>query len=379
MSNSKKITRNQTTIFSLGKTRTMHIFVIWMLPIVCSGVLLTKDAKGHFVFGTPINMGSPFNSSADDGTYSFSIDGLELYLGSNRPDGYGHYDLHVMTRESVDAEWGDPVNLGPIMNSTYYDSMPCLSLDGLELFFSSERPDGLGGVDLWVATRATKDDVWEPPVNLGNIVNSSAWEQHPTISGDGLTLYFESSRLGHSDLWITTRSSINEDWSIPANVGAPVNTEYNEWYPRFSPDGLVLFFTSDNRPGGLGGIDLWMSTRATIEDEWSVPIILPHPINTPNNEAAVTLSLDSSSLYFGSNRPGGLGGWDQWKAPILPIVDLNSDRIVDANDICIMVDNWGTDEPLCDIGPMPWGDGVVDVQDLIVLAEHLFEEIPPAE
>jgi hypothetical protein len=74
-----------------------------------------------------------------------------------------------------------------------------------------------------------------------------------------------------------------------------------------------------------------------------------------------------------------MGGVDIWKASIDPIVDLNSDGIVDAADMCIMVDNWGTDDALCDIGPTPFGDGVVDVQDLIVLAEHLFEEFPPAE
>ena len=62
-----------------------------------------------------------------------------------------------------------------------------------------------------------------------------------------------------------------------------------------------------------------------------------------------------------------------------PVVDLNADGIVDSADMVIMVDNWGTDSSLCDIGPTPFGDGIVDVQDLIVLAEHLFEEIPPAE
>jgi len=68
-----------------------------------------------------------------------------------------------------------------------------------------------------------------------------------------------------------------------------------------------------------------------------------------------------------------------WQSSITPIVDLNGDGIVDALDMCIVVDNWGTDNSLCDIGPMPWGDGVVDVEDLIVLAEHLFEEFPLAE
>jgi len=97
------------------------------------------------------------------------------------------------------------------------------------------------------------------------------------------------------------------------------------------------------------------------------------PINTSAIDAHPNISADGSTLYFSST------GADLWQVSIEPVVDLNSDGIVDAADICIIVDNWGTDNSLCDIGPMPWGDGVVDVQDLIVLAEHLFEEIPPAD
>jgi hypothetical protein len=70
---------------------------------------------------------------------------------------------------------------------------------------------------------------------------------------------------------------------------------------------------------------------------------------------------------------------DIWEVSIEPVVDLNGDGVVDAADMCIIVDNWGTDNPLCDIGPKPWGDGIVDVQDLIVIAEHLFEEVPLVE
>jgi len=92
-------------------------------------------------------------------------------------------------------------------------------------------------------------------------------------------------------------------------------------------------------------------------------------------EGIPSLSPDQKTLYVGIEG----GGWDVYEVPIVPIVDLNSDGIVDAADMCIIVDHWGTDEPLCDIGPMPWGDGIVDVQDLVVLAEHLFEEIPPVE
>ncbi len=91
------------------------------------------------------------------------------------------------------------------------------------------------------------------------------------------------------------------------------------------------------------------------------------------------ISADGSTLFFASDRPGGVGGDEIWQVSVEPIFDFNNDGIVDAADVCIMVEHWLTDYPLCDIGPMPWGDGIVDVQDLIVLAEHLFEEYPPAE
>jgi len=89
------------------------------------------------------------------------------------------------------------------------------------------------------------------------------------------------------------------------------------------------------------------------------------------------ISSDGSTLYFSSDRPGGLGGnWgDIYQAPIIPIVDLNANGIIDAADMCIVVDYWGTDEPLCDIGPMPWGDGIIDIEDLKVLAEHIDKNV----
>jgi len=146
-----------------------------------------------------------------------------------------------------------------------------------------------------------------------------------------------------------------------------------------SHDGLLLFLGSD-RPGGSGGHDLWVTTRATTNDPWGEPVNLGPTVNSsaPYDQTP-SISADGSTLYFSSNRPGGIGDSDIYQVSIEPVVDLNTDGIVDAADMCIMVDNWSTDEPLCDIGPMPWGDGIVDVQDLIVLAEHLFEEFPPVE
>jgi hypothetical protein len=119
-----------------------------------------------------------------------------------------------------------------------------------------------------------------------------------------------------------------------------------------------------------------MTRRATTDDDWEPAIKLESPINSSASDPTPYVSPDGSTLYLSSNRSGGHGGYDLYQVPILPVVDLNGDGIVDAADMCIMVGFWDTNEPLCDIGPMPWGDGIVDVQDLIVLAEHLFEEFP---
>jgi hypothetical protein len=162
------------------------------------------------------------------------------------------------------------------------------------------------------------------------------------------------------------------------NLGPTVNSSVRDFAPNISTDGLSLYFDSD-RSGGHGDKDLWVTTRPTTEDPWGKPVNLGSTVNSSDADVAPSISADGLSLLFISRRPGGFGDHDLWQAPIVPIVDLNGDGIVDADDMCIIIDHWGTDNSLCDIGPMPWGDGVVDVEDLIVLAEHLFEEIPLAE
>jgi hypothetical protein len=115
-----------------------------------------------------------------------------------------------------------------------------------------------------------------------------------------------------------------------------------------------------------------MTRQATRDDLWGLPVNLGPIVNSAIEEWDPSLSADGFTLYF--NRQAGAR--DLWQASVDPIVDFNGDRIVDADDMCIMVDHWGENYPLCDIGPTPFGDGIVEVEDLIVLAEHLFEKLP---
>jgi Tol biopolymer transport system component len=361
---------------------------ISLLLVLALG-LATEVANADFTFGEPTNLGPIVNSSSYDEAPCISADGLTLYFNSRLPGGYGDFDLWMTTRSSKDSPWGQPENLGSTVNTSAREQTPCISSDGLSLYFNSTRPGGHGPAlwgDVWVTKRATTSDSWGAPINLEPIVNSPSHIYGPCISLDGLSLFFGSNMVGGNgsdDIWIMTRATTDDTWGTPTNLGPTVNCSAHEGAPSISSDGLALFFSdyaiAPYRFGGYGNADIWMTTRPSISDPWIKPVNLGPIVNTSSYDFFPNISADGSTLYFMSDRPGGYGLWDLWQAPIIPIVDFNGDGIVDAADVCVMVDHWLTDYPLCDIGPMPWGDGIVDVQDLIVLAEHLFEQIPPAE
>ncbi len=361
------------------KTTKMVVILVLALGLIAS------VANADFVWGTAVNLGPSVNSSSNDAGPSISTDGLILYFSSNRSGGSGGYDLWFTTRVTINDDWGPAVNLGQPPNSQYSYWEPSISSDGLTLYFSDSHsptfgnrlPGGLGGQgDIWMVTRASVNGAWGETINLGPAVNSQH-AIHPSISSDSLSLYFQTHRsgaLGHCDIMVATRKSMFDPFGDPVFL-KKVNNSGADWTPDISADDLTLFFMRNP-----GTTEIWASKRRTTDDDFGAPIRLPRQVNIPGYDDGLPhLSADGSTLYFMSSRPGGFGGWDLWQAPITPIVDFNGDNIVDSVDMCIMVDYWQTDESLCDIGPPPFGDGIVDVQDLIVLAEHLFEEIPPIE
>jgi hypothetical protein len=132
------------------------------------------------------------------------------------------------------------------------------------------------------------------------------------------------------------RNGFQSAWSEAVNLGPPINTAFVDQSPALSPDGLSLYFASD-RPGGLGGTDLWVSRRASKHSPWDVPVNLGSPINTSGIESGPNLSRDSRMLFFQSNRAGGQGSNDMyvayrtdpnndlaWQAPVNLGPDVNS-------------------------------------------------------
>jgi len=271
----------------------------------------TESAGAAPIFGNPLNLGPTVNSSDTENDPGISADGLSLYFNSYRPGGLGNAEIWVTTRKTKADPWGTPVNLGPMVNSSANENAPSLSADGLSLYFSSDRPGGYGARDLWVTTRKTTTDAWEEPVNLGPVVNTSAHEHGPSISTDGLSLYFSEyaatppfrpGGMGGGDLWVTTRKTKDDPWTKPVNLGPIVN--YSGWdaSPSISADGLSLYFNS-NRPGGFGKRDIWVTTRKTKDEQWGTPFNLGPTVNTPDGEWNPDISSDGSTLYFSSDRP----------------------------------------------------------------------------
>lgn len=282
--------------------------------------LAAEDAAE--AWSEPVNLGAPINSPGADQSPAVSADGLSLYFASDRPGGFGGVDLWVSHRATPESPWETPINLGSVINGPDIESGPNVSSDGHLLFFQSSRPGGEGSNDIYVSHRAdVHDDLgWGEPVNVGPGVNTSAGEfgpwhsedgadgpvlyfargpnntftqiysapvtrdgrsggpaapvaelndpafsqGRPTLLVNGREIVFYSNRtggLGGNDLWTATRRSPNDAWSPPVNLGAPLNSSTGELLPALSRDGRILFFTTNNRPGGLGGMDIWMSTR----------------------------------------------------------------------------------------------------------------------
>lgn len=215
------------------------------------------NKKADGTWDTPKNFGPPVNIKNNNGIASFTGDGQYVVCARcNESDGVGSCDLYGTTLTG--NTWGTPKNLGSVINSKEWDAQVSISADGKTLVWSSTRSGGLGEEDLWISRKNDKDE-WTTPKNLGSMVNTTGNEYSPFLHPDGKTLYFSSNnlapRLGGHDIYKTT---INDDGSCtkPENVGYPINTKYNDLYYVLTPSGLKAYFASD-RAGGQGKNDLY--------------------------------------------------------------------------------------------------------------------------
>ena len=282
-------------------------------------------------WSAPENLGSAVNTTANDQHPGISPDGLSLYFHSNRTGNVsgskaGTTDIWVTHRETLTSAFGTAVNLGPTLNSISNDTAPNVSSDGHYLAFGSDRDGGCGGSDIWISHRIdTSVDIgdggWESPTNLGCTINSAVSEDGPFFFTDPdtgkVTLYFTAQNraggLGDWDVWMSQLKP-SGDWSEPVDV-AELDTAARDTRTAFRYDGLEMYITT-MRPGsvadstGAPSLDIWVATRDKRQDRWGTPVNLDTNIDTPYGDGAPVLSADGTEMFFYSNKPGGFGGND---------------------------------------------------------------------
>jgi Tol biopolymer transport system component len=203
------------------------------------------------------------------------------------------------------ATWSNPVDIGPPINPDACH--PTFSPDGNVMYFYSYRTGGSDQSDLWRSVKV--NNIWQTPVNLGSVVNTSSYESSPYLTENGTKLYFDSDciSLNYFDIYFSQVSGMTI--GPKQNIGSPINTANLEGSPVLANNGNTMFFVSD-RAGGVGNYDIWMSTRSG--STWNNPTNMGLPVNSTYADFPCWVSNDGNSLVFSSDRPGGQGLHDIW-------------------------------------------------------------------
>lgn len=208
-------------------------------------------------------------------------------------------DLFICYK-SDDGFWSVPESLSEI-NTPLNEGAPSISQDGNTLIFvSCDRMEGFGGCDLYISNK--KNNKWSIPVNLGEKINTPAYETQPCISENGNLIFFCSNRVGGyggRDLWMSSKNS-NNSWRKPVNLGPTINTPNNEECPFLHQDGVTLFFSSDGHPG-MGNKDIFYS-KYIGTNSWSSPINFGYPVNSPLDESSFVAYFDGTKALITSDK-----------------------------------------------------------------------------
>ncbi len=262
------------------------------------------------------NLGALVNSPAHDYCPLVTADGNTMYFTSRRegstggrkdPDGQWFEDIYTARR--VDEIWSNAVNAGAPLNTALQDATVGLSADGNGMIVY-RTGQGLVSGDLFESRRAAGE--WSGPERMTDRINSEHHEPSATLSPDGEEIYFTSDRpggFGGRDLYRIRRLP-DGTWSLPLNLGPTINTPFDEDAPFLHSDGTTLFFSS-NGHGTMGGYDIFKSIMLDHDQcSWGDPENLGYPLNTVNDDIYFCLSEDGTTGYFSSERPGGLGAQD---------------------------------------------------------------------
>ncbi len=260
----------------------------------------------------PENMGANINSESDEWINATTVDEsfiiFTVFHKVKTPQGERKTEDFYFSRKDEQGNWQPRQPMSKLFNTPNEEGAMFISPDNSFLVFSGcNRPDGFGSCDLYISLRRGSE--WSKPQNMGNRVNSRAWDTHPTIASDNKTIYFISTRkggYGGADVWKTV---LQEDgtWSQPENLGPEINTPQDELYPFVHFDNQTLYFTSSGHTG-MGGMDFFVARKQA--DGWSKPENLGYPINTSGNELGLQVNAAGNLAFISTDHLEGHGGFD---------------------------------------------------------------------
>ena len=262
-----------------------------------------KYSTKNYIFA-PKNLGDSVNSDALEYYPSLTIDGKHLIFTRRIANDEDFYECTL-----IDGKWSKAKPLGGRINTNLNEGAQNISQDGEWIVFTGcNYPEGEGSCDLYISYK-TKNG-WSQTENLGPVVNTDQWESAPSLSPDKRDLYFSSNQAGTyggKDIWVTHKNT-NGKWGKPQNLGATINTPGDEGCSFIYADNQTLFFNSDGHPG-YGKTDLFFSKKLT-DSTWSVPENLGYPINTIDEEGSLLVAADGKTAYYASDGNNTRGGLD---------------------------------------------------------------------
>ena len=274
--------------------------------------LLTKAsfrdwAICHPVAFEPDNLGAGVNSNNDEYVNMLSFDGSQLLFTRKMPMGNGYQKEFLFTSQWDGEQWTEPQQLAFADFPEDVDpGAAFISADGKKLYLTGCGWRRDTSCDIYVSEWI--DGIWTMPQSLKGTINTNSWESQPCVSSDGKELYFVSRRSGNNADIFCAKRNADGTWAEPQNVGAPINTKGTEMAPFLHPDGRTLYFSSDTHIG-MGGFDLFMSRRGE-DGKWQEPVNLGFPINTNGDEINFFVAADGKTAFISSQREGGNGGYD---------------------------------------------------------------------
>jgi len=291
---------------------------------------IAESENGRELMANPanysiVNIGTAINSEWRDYAPVLNEDETMLIFTSRRKDGNLNENVDndnipfedIFYSEKVDGKWSRAQNIGNIINTPSHDSNLALSADGNQLYIYSAENEG----DIFISEQ--KNGIWSTPEPLSDAINSSYMENSISISPDKNLLFFASNRpggYGGIDIYMSTKDKKGA-WGKSKNLGPMINTEFDEEGPFIDYDGKTLYFSSMGRKG-MGGHDIFKSEFDSVAKEWSEPVNLGFPINTPDNDVYFVSTKDGKRGYYASVRTDGMGYQDIY---MVTIPDLDDD------------------------------------------------------